>query len=97
MQGASLGAGLADCYGSLDCAARELTCLPERIVTHDRTIQLAPQQLVDDVARVKTWLQQSREADLVLIGRRQLRTNNSWMHNYPSLTKGPLAAAYSFR
>jgi len=27
--------------------------------------------------------------DLVLIGRRQLRSNNSWMHNAPTLAKGP--------
>jgi len=64
-------------------------CLTERIVTHDRKIRLVPQLLVDDVARVKTWLQQTREPGLVMIGRRQLRTNNSWMHNCPSLTKGP--------
>jgi anaerobic selenocysteine-containing dehydrogenase len=26
--------------------------------------------------------------DLVLVGRRQLRSNNSWMHNLPMLAKG---------
>ena len=25
---------------------------------------------------------------MVLIGRRQLRSNNSWMHNLPALVKG---------
>ncbi|MBL9040554.1 MAG: molybdopterin-dependent oxidoreductase [Myxococcales bacterium] len=70
-------------------------CLQERIRTQDGQIQLAPPILVDDVARVKTWLTkaqanaQQADAGLVLIGRRQLRTNNSWMHNCPSLTKGP--------
>lgn len=66
-------------------------CLSERIQTKDRMIQIAPQVLIDDVARVKTWLMQQKSSDrgLVLIGRRQLRTNNSWMHNCPSLVKGP--------
>ncbi len=27
--------------------------------------------------------------DLVIIGRRDVRTNNSWMHNLPILAKGP--------
>jgi anaerobic selenocysteine-containing dehydrogenase len=27
--------------------------------------------------------------DLVIVGRRQLRSNNSWMHNLPVLAKGP--------
>jgi anaerobic selenocysteine-containing dehydrogenase len=42
---------------------------------------------LDDVADAGTA---AREAgyDLVLIGRRQLRSNNSWMHNSPRLMKG---------
>jgi len=27
--------------------------------------------------------------DLVIVGRRQVRSNNSWMHNLPTLAKGP--------
>ena len=30
-----------------------------------------------------------RAADLVLVGRRHVRSNNSWMHNLPMLAKGP--------
>lgn len=64
-------------------------CLSDRIRTRDGKIDLAPQILVDDVTRVKTWLLQAPKQGLLLIGRRQLRTNNSWMHNCPSLVKGP--------
>ena len=53
--------------------------------------RLAP--LLSDAARVDGWLDRVGGAGgaggLVLIGRRHLRTNNSWMHNAPSLVKGP--------
>ncbi len=64
-------------------------CLADRIQTRDGKIDLMPQILLDDVQRVKTWLHPTSKQDLVLIGRRQLRTNNSWMHNCPSLVRGP--------
>src|SRR5256885_9643734 len=44
--------------------------------------------LVADVERLRRSLERPIE-ELVLIGRRQLRSNNSWMHNAPSLVKGP--------
>jgi anaerobic selenocysteine-containing dehydrogenase len=51
-------------------------------------VDLAPALLVGEIARVERWLAE-RPDGLVLIGRRHLRTNNSWMHNCPSLVKGP--------
>ena len=60
----------------------------EKVRTEDGRLDLAPRMLVDDVARLDAWLARSPEP-LVLIGRRHLRSNNSWMHNCPSLTKGP--------
>jgi anaerobic selenocysteine-containing dehydrogenase len=52
-------------------------------------VRLAPQAFVDDVPRLEHWLDEPAP-DLVLIGRRDLRTNNSWMNdNVPSLAKGP--------
>ena len=46
--------------------------------------------LVADVPRVERWVDaHRRDGGLVLIGRRHLRSNNSWMHNLPSLAKGP--------
>jgi anaerobic selenocysteine-containing dehydrogenase len=71
--------------------------LPERLFTQDRKIDAAPAPLLADVDRLRARLLE-READgaaaadggfdLLLIGRRQLRSNNSWMHNYPRLMKG---------
>jgi anaerobic selenocysteine-containing dehydrogenase len=61
--------------------------LPEVLRTASGTVELAPEAVVADVAR----LQQSLDRDpdeLVLIGRRHLRSNNSWMHNVPALAGG---------
>jgi anaerobic selenocysteine-containing dehydrogenase len=54
-----------------------------------RRIALAPKQLVEDVARLEQGLWQHTTPELVLIGRRHLRSNNSWLHNSPRLVKGP--------
>src|SRR5215216_6427803 len=67
-------------------------CLPERLQTADKQIDLAPEVFVKDVDRVKTrFLTEavhSSDGHLLLIGRRQLRSNNSWMHNSERLVKG---------
>jgi anaerobic selenocysteine-containing dehydrogenase len=62
--------------------------LPERLF-RDR-IALAPQEIIDDVARLEATLERVAElnGDLSLIGRRHLRSNNSWMHNAPGLMTG---------
>ena len=44
--------------------------------------------IVGDVERLRRSRERPSDG-LVLIGRRQLRSNNSWMHNVPSLVKGP--------
>ena len=67
-------------------------CLPERLRTKDRRIQLAPEEMVADVARLFSRLLDSplaANSALKLVGRRQLRSNNSWMHNSLRLVKGP--------
>jgi anaerobic selenocysteine-containing dehydrogenase len=61
--------------------------IPEALRTPSGKIELAPQLLLDDLARVAADLA-SPAAELVIIGRRQLRSNNSWMHNLPVLAKG---------
>jgi len=61
--------------------------IPEALRTPSGKIELAPQMLVDDLARVAADLA-APAPDLVIIGRRQLRSNNSWMHNLPVLAKG---------
>jgi anaerobic selenocysteine-containing dehydrogenase len=64
-------------------------CLPQRLPSEHRRIALAPKQLVEDVARLEQGLWQHTTPELVLIGRRHLRSNNSWLHNSPRLVKGP--------
>jgi anaerobic selenocysteine-containing dehydrogenase len=67
-------------------------CLPGRLRTADKQIDLAPEVFVKDVERVKTRLLDelvlASNGHLLLIGRRQLRSNNSWMHNSERLVKG---------
>jgi anaerobic selenocysteine-containing dehydrogenase len=62
--------------------------LPECLRTASGKVELAPKLLLDDLQRVDLALA-SPAAELVVIGRRQLRSNNSWMHNLPVLAKGP--------
>ena len=61
----------------------------ERVVTPDGLVDLAPAALTSDLPRVAAWLVKPSRPELVLIGRRHVRSNNSWMHNVRSLTKGP--------
>lgn len=63
--------------------------LPGILNTPSGQIELAPPPLVDDVAQLRTRLLRSPKGSMVLIGRRHLRSNNSWMHNLPTLAKGP--------
>jgi len=65
--------------------------LPQALRTADRRIALAPPALLADLPRVRARLAAASEAGpgLSLIGRRDLRSNNSWMHNSARLTKGP--------
>ncbi|MBX3161743.1 MAG: molybdopterin-dependent oxidoreductase [Deltaproteobacteria bacterium] len=62
--------------------------VPEVLRTPSGKIELAPPQLLEDLARARADLAQPAP-DLVIVGRRQLRSNNSWMHNLPTLAKGP--------
>jgi anaerobic selenocysteine-containing dehydrogenase len=62
--------------------------LPEVLRTPGGRIELAPEALVADVPRLHEALA-APPAELVLIGRRHLRSNNSWMHNLPMLVRGP--------
>jgi anaerobic selenocysteine-containing dehydrogenase len=67
--------------------------LPEILLTEGRRIRLAPPLLVQDLDRAERELLDTSAAvpadTLWLIGRRHLRSNNSWMHNSLRLVKGP--------
>ena len=66
-------------------------CLPDRLPRRSDgaapEIDIAPQEVVGDLARLRASLAETPPA-LVLIGRREMRTVNSWSHNLPSLVKG---------
>jgi anaerobic selenocysteine-containing dehydrogenase len=63
--------------------------LPEVLRTPSGMVELAPQLLTADVERLREALHIQRNGAMVLIGRRDLRSNNSWMHNLELLVSGP--------
>ena len=63
--------------------------LPARLATRDQRIHAAPDVFRSDLPRLEAFLSKAAdETQVVLIGRRQLRSNNSWMHNAARLMKG---------
>jgi anaerobic selenocysteine-containing dehydrogenase len=62
--------------------------VPEVLRTPSGKIELAPEAIVGDMDRLREAMARGRNGGFVLIGRRQLRSNNSWMHNLPALVKG---------
>ncbi|HEX6117492.1 MAG TPA: molybdopterin oxidoreductase family protein [Solirubrobacterales bacterium] len=62
--------------------------IPEVLRTPSGRIELAPERIVADVPRLVAALGRERNGEMVLIGRRQLRSNNSWMHNLEPLVRG---------
>jgi anaerobic selenocysteine-containing dehydrogenase len=63
--------------------------IPEVLRTASGRIELCPEPIAGDVARLHARLDSRPESELVLVGRRHLRSNNSWMHNVPMLVSGP--------
>jgi anaerobic selenocysteine-containing dehydrogenase len=61
--------------------------LPQPLRTRSGKVELLPGPIADDLPRLRRALAE-RPADLVLVGRRHLRSNNSWLHNIPVLTGG---------
>ncbi|SPM27062.1 Anaerobic selenocysteine-containing dehydrogenase [Mycobacterium terramassiliense] len=61
--------------------------LPDMLGTLDKKIHLAPQYLLDDLPRLAARMERPAEP-LVLVSRRHLRSNNTWLHNVPALMKG---------
>jgi len=61
--------------------------LPQPLKTRSGKVELLPQPIADDLPRLRRSLDELPDG-LVLVGRRHLRSNNSWMHNIPALTGG---------
>ncbi|MET9700316.1 molybdopterin oxidoreductase family protein [Streptomyces sp. NPDC006529] len=61
--------------------------LPGPLKTRSGRIELLPEPIAADLPRLRAALA-DRPTALVLVGRRHLRSNNSWLHNVPALTGG---------
>ncbi len=61
--------------------------LAARLRTPSKTIEAAPALLLAELQRF-AQVPTANSAQLLLIGRRHVRSNNSWMHNYHRLVKG---------
>ncbi|WP_328415449.1 molybdopterin oxidoreductase family protein [Streptomyces violaceus] len=61
--------------------------LPQPLKTRSGRVELLPGPIAADLPRLRAALAERPEG-LVLVGRRHLRSNNSWMHNVPALTGG---------
>ncbi|HEY9023254.1 MAG TPA: molybdopterin dinucleotide binding domain-containing protein, partial [Burkholderiaceae bacterium] len=62
--------------------------LPDILRTPSGKIELWPALVAAELSAVDTALAEAAPA-LVVVGRRDVRSNNSWMHNLPTLAKGP--------
>tara|TARA_Y100000296_G_scaffold49491_1_gene56708 strand:- start:729 stop:2957 length:2229 start_codon:yes stop_codon:yes gene_type:complete len=64
--------------------------LPEALFHEDKKIHLDFDYFMSDLDRVNKHFfdVQNQEKSMVLIGRRHLKTNNSWLHNSPRMVKG---------
>src|SRR5262245_37503342 len=61
--------------------------IPEVLRTPSGKIELAPPEITGDVPRLRSRLTRP-DGQLTLVGRRDLRSNNSWMHNIETLVRG---------
>jgi anaerobic selenocysteine-containing dehydrogenase len=62
--------------------------LPGLLRTPSGKVELAPKAFIEEVDVLESTIERA-VPPLVLVGRRHLRSNNSWLHNSPRLVKGP--------
>ncbi len=62
--------------------------IPSALATASGKVELAPESLLADVPRLAAAADEAGNGDILLVGRRDLRSNNSWMHNLEVLVKG---------
>ena len=66
--------------------------LPDVLRTASGMIEMGAEPFIADVPRLKAALARTTNGGFVLIGRRHLRSNNSWMHNVTVLMKASRGA-----
>jgi anaerobic selenocysteine-containing dehydrogenase len=87
--GLSLDVLLANPHG-VDLGALEPK-MPEMLRTPSGRIELSPEVFINDLKRLKESMVDVDLDQMLLVGRRDLKSNNSWMHNIKVLTKGSLS------
>ncbi|MEE9178836.1 MAG: hypothetical protein V3U46_10450 [Acidimicrobiia bacterium] len=73
--------------------------LPESLCTTTGTVDLAPQQILDDLPNLEATIDAKTNGGYLLVGRRHLRSNNSWMPQHRCVGEGtrPVHASHSSR
>lgn len=85
--GLTLAALEANPHG-IDLGPLEPNRIPDLLRTPSGRIEAFPDAMRTDLRRLESSLDRDWANDLVLVGRRHVRSNNSWMHNVKTLTKG---------
>jgi len=62
--------------------------LPGSLMTASGKVEIGAAELIGDLPRLKATFASSRGDRMLLVGRRQVRTANSWTHNVEVLVKG---------
>ncbi|MEX2654360.1 MAG: molybdopterin-dependent oxidoreductase [Acidimicrobiia bacterium] len=62
--------------------------LDEAVCTPSGLVELAPEPILADLPRLQAAVETHMSGTMVLIGRRELRSNNSWLHNVEVLVRG---------
>lgn len=62
--------------------------IPGLLRTKSGRIEVLPGPIAEDLPRLVADLERSPAEGFVLVSRRDLRSNNSWMHNLPKLVSG---------
>jgi len=85
--GLSLDVLRANPHG-VDLGELEAGRIPNLLRTPSGRVEVVPDMILTDLPRLEASLQRDWDSSMVLIGRRHVRSNNSWMHNIRVLTKG---------
>ena len=78
---------LASHQSGMDFGEMQAGRFPARLKTPDKTVNLAVPEFIADLERLRTAFSDD-DTRLKLIGRRHVRSNNSWLHNSERLVKG---------
>lgn len=79
---------LIDNPHGVDLGALEPSRVPDLLRTQSGKIEVVPDIMRTDLDRLEQSLERDWDSSIVLVGRRHVRSNNSWMHNLTILTKG---------